>query len=260
MLAPNYNDEIPEMTVEVAKAAFPKGNAITIIRDELGLLFADDVFAALYPAIGQPAASPARLALVTVLQYMENLTDRQAADAVRSRIDWKYTLGLELTDAGFHYSVLSEFRQRLLEHKQETILLDTILNRCQEKGLLKGKSQQRTDSSHILAAIRILNRVELVGETMRRVLDDIAQVAPEWLKTLIQPQWGKRYGRPMDLHRLSKTKRKSLAKVIGEDDYCLFTAIHQDETPDKIKQIPSLAVLGRIWTQQYYVSDDQIYW
>jgi hypothetical protein len=93
----------------------------------LGALFADDEFAALYPTIGQPAASPSRLAMVTVLQYMENLTDRQAADAVRSRIDWKYSLDLELTDPGFHYSVLSEFRQRLLEHEQETILLDTAL-------------------------------------------------------------------------------------------------------------------------------------
>ena len=98
MLTPNYDHEIPEMTVEVAKSAFPKGNAVMKIRDELGALFADDEFAALYPTIGQPAASPSRSAMVMILQYMENLTDRQAADAVRSRIDWKYSLDLELTD------------------------------------------------------------------------------------------------------------------------------------------------------------------
>jgi transposase len=124
MLTPNYDHEIPEMTVEVAKAAFPKGNAVMTIRDELGTLFEDDEFVALYPTIGQPAESPARLALVTILQFMENLTDREAADAVRSRIDWKYLLGLELTDPGFHYSVLSEFRQRLLEQGAENILLN----------------------------------------------------------------------------------------------------------------------------------------
>ena len=260
MLAPNYDDEIPEMTVEVAQAAFPKGNVVMKIRDELGSLFTDDEFAALYPTIGQPAASPARLALVTVLQYMENLTDRQAADAVRSRIDWKYGLGLELTDSGFDYSVLSEFRQRLLEHEKETVLLDTILERCQKNGLLKGKSKQRTDSSHILAAIRILNRVELVGEAMRRVLDDIAQVAPEWLKILIQPEWGKRYSRRVDTHHLSQTQRKILAKEIGEDGHFLFKAIYREDTPGEVKQLASVEVLRRIWIQQYYVGNNKIYW
>lgn len=182
MLTPNYDHDIPEMTVEVAKAAFPKGNAVMKIRDKLGPLFADDEFAALYPAMGQPAESPARLALVTILQFMENLTDREAADAVRSRIDWKYLLGLELTDPGFHYSVLSEFRQRLLEQEAENLLLDQILEQCEAAGLLKGQSKQRTDSTRVMAKIRSLNRVELAGETIRRVLDDIAQIAPDWLK------------------------------------------------------------------------------
>lgn len=260
MLAPNYNHEIPEMTAEVAKAAFPKGNVVMKIRDELGPLFEDDEFLSLYPQIGQPAASPARLALVTLLQFMENLTDREAADAVRSRIDWKYGLGLELTDPGFNYSILSEFRQRLLDHDKETVLLDTILTRCQEKNLLKGKSKQRTDSTHIVAAIRIMNRVELVGEAMRRVLDDIAQVAPEWLTSLIQPEWGKRYSRRVDTHHLSKTKRKTLAKEIGGDGHFLFKAIYQEDTPDEVKQLSSVEVLRRIWIQQYYANDDKIYW
>lgn len=174
MLTPNYDHEIPEMTVEVAKAAFPKGNAVMKIRDEPGPLFADDEIAAQYPALGQPAESSARLALVTILQFMENLTDREAADAGRSRIDWKYLLGLELTDPGFHYSVLSEFRQRSLEQEAENLLLDQILEQCEVTGLLKGQSKQRTDSTRVLAKIRSLNRVELAGETLRRVLDDVA--------------------------------------------------------------------------------------
>lgn len=126
MLTPNDQYEIPTMTAEVARAAFPKGNAVMKIRDELGPLFEDADFAALYPQSGQPAESPARLALVTILPFMENLTGREAADAVRSRIDWQYLLGLELTEAGFDYSVLSEFRQRLLEHSKEGILLESI--------------------------------------------------------------------------------------------------------------------------------------
>lgn len=161
MLTPNYDHEIPEMTVEVAKAAFPKGNLVMRIREELGPLFEDQEFAKLYPQIGQPSVSPACLALVTLLQFMENLTDREAADAVRGRIDWKYALGLELNDAGFNYSVLSEFRQRLLEHETETYLLEKILAICEKAGLLTGKKQQRTDSTYVLGKVRDLNRLEL---------------------------------------------------------------------------------------------------
>jgi transposase len=208
MLTPNYDHEIPEMTVEVAKAAFPKGNAVMTIRDKLGALFEDAEFVALYPTVGQPAESPARLALVTILQFMENLTDREVADAVRSRIDWKYLLGLELTDPGFHYSVLSEFRQRLLEQGAEDILLNQILAQCEAAGLLKGQSQQRTDSTRVFAKIRSLNRVELAGETIRRVLDDIAQIAPDWLREHIKEDWGKRYGSSIDTHAIRKSNAK----------------------------------------------------
>src|SRR5438128_2743109 len=122
MLQPEPNTQIPELTRLVAKAAFPAGSVAITLRDELGPIFADDDFTALYPALGQPASSPARLALVTILQFAEDLPDRQAAECVRGRIDWKYALGLELTDPGFHYSVLTEFRQRLVEHGQERLL------------------------------------------------------------------------------------------------------------------------------------------
>ena len=110
---------VPEETRQVAKAAFPKGNVYLWIGDELGELYADHLFMDLYPVRGQPTVSPGRLALITIMQFMEGLTDRQAAEAVRGRIDWKYALGLELTDSGFDFSVLSEFRQRLSAGQQE---------------------------------------------------------------------------------------------------------------------------------------------
>ena len=118
---------------------------------------------------------------MTILQFRENLSDRQAADAVRGRIDWKYLLSLKLTDAGFDFSVLSEFRRRLLEGGQEAILLEKLLECCQAQGLIKARGKQRTDATRVLAAIRVLTRLELLGETMRAALNELATVVPDWL-------------------------------------------------------------------------------
>src|SRR5918997_6438191 len=183
-LKPSPPQPVPEETARVAQAAFPAGNPYLTFRDALGPLFQDEDFTALFPPCGQPGLPPWRLAVVTILQFRENLADRQAAEAVRARIDWKYLLGLELTDAGVDFSALSEFRDRLLAGSAEERLLDKLLERCQAQGLLKSRGQQRTDSTHVLAAIRVLNRLELVGETLRAALKELARVAPEWLQTI----------------------------------------------------------------------------
>src|SRR5215469_6125054 len=128
------------------------------MRDELGTSYEDTDFADLFPSRGQPAEAPWRLALVTLMQYGEGLTDRQAADAVRTRIDWKYVLSLELTDSGFDFSVLSEFRGRLLAHGAERRLFDLLLEQCQVHGWIKARGKQRTDSTHVRASIRTLSR------------------------------------------------------------------------------------------------------
>jgi transposase len=106
------------------------------------------------------------------MQVAEGLTDRQAADAVRGRLDWQYALGLALTDAGFDYSVLREFRERLLMGQKEQALLDGLLGVLQQRGLLQARGRQRTDSTQVLAAMRTLNRLEGVGETMRQALHE----------------------------------------------------------------------------------------
>ncbi|MFL5253355.1 MAG: transposase [Rhodopila sp.] len=153
-LHPEPIGEIPAETARVACAAFPAGTVVTRLRDDFATLYEDADFRALYPARGQPGLPPWRLALVTVFQFLEHLSDRQAADAVRGRIDWKYALGLELTDPGFHFSVLAEFRARLVAGKAEHLLLDRMLERFKPRGLLRAGGKQRTDSTHILAAVR----------------------------------------------------------------------------------------------------------
>src|SRR5467141_3654033 len=134
-------EPVPEETARVARAAFPKGHPYLTFRDALGTIFQDEDFAALFPAWGQPGLPPWRLALVTLMQFRENLADRQAAEAVRARIDWKYLLSLELTDSGFDFSVLSEFRGRLLANGAERRLFDLLLERCRKRGWIKARGK-----------------------------------------------------------------------------------------------------------------------
>jgi transposase len=261
-LHPHPIDPIPEETARIARAAFPKGNPYMRMRDELGVFYQDEAFAALFPARGQSAESPWRLALVLVLQYAENLSDRQAADAVRSRIDWKYALSLELTDPGFDYSILSEFRDRLIAGNAEQLLLEAMLERFKAKGLLKARGRQRTDCSHVLAAVRVLNRLECVGETFRHALNSLAVTAPDWLAPQLDPAWADRYGPRFDEYRLPKKKeeRQVLADQIGQDGYRLLGAVSAPDAPPELRVLPAVETLRQVWVQQYRVADDVVHW
>ncbi len=226
-LQPCIVSPVPQPTASVARSAFPKGNPYLRLRDQLGPIFRDEDFAELYPRRGQPALSPWRLALATVMQFVECLSDRQAAAAVRGRIDWKYALALELTDPGFDHTVLSEFRSRLVNGQAQRQLLDTLLDQLRGLGLIRQRGRQRTDSTHVLAAVRTLNRLERVGETMRAALNDLAILAPDWLQTLAPAEWYQRYGRRVENYHLPKTEaaREELARVIAADGERLLAAV-----------------------------------
>lgn len=244
---------IPEETVRVAKAAFPKGNRYLRVRDTFGPLFAGEAFKALFSREGRPAEDPARLAVITILQFAESLSDEQAADAVRSRIDWKYLLGLPLDYAGFDASVLSEFRTRLVEGQAEHLLFETLLSHFREQGWLRARGRQRTDSTHVLAKVRALNRLECVGTTMRQALNVLAVVVPEWLLVLSSSEWLERYGPRFEDARLpeSKVTRVELATTIGADGLALLTVLDAPEAPTWLRTIPALQTLRRVWIQNY---------
>ncbi len=243
--------------------------------NELGEMYEDEDFQDLYGKSGGWAESPGRLALVSIMQYAENLTDRQAADAVRGRIDWKYALGLEISDAGFDYSVLSEFRARLVEGGAEQRVLERMLEVYRERGLLKARGRQRTDTTHVLGAVRDVNRLELVGETLRHVLEALAVVAPEWLQSWVPAEWQDRYAARMDDYRLQKgqSERERLAGTIGGDGYELLRRVYECGLAQAgagtglgagagatgwswLRQLPAVEVIRRIWVQQYEWRDD----
>jgi transposase len=261
-LQPHPVGAVPEETIRVARAAFPKSNVYMRLRDALGSIYTDDTFVALFPTRGQPAEAPWRLALVTVLQVAEGLPDRQAADAVRRRSDWKYALGLELEDPGFDASVLCEFRSRLIAGSAEELLRDTLLAHCRAQGLLKARGRQRTDSTHVLAAIRVLNRLECVGETLRHALDAVAVVAPDWLRAWVPAAWFERYGRPFAEYRLppGRAERYALAETIGADGFTLLTAVYAAAAPAYLRSVPAVRTLRQVWVQQFHAPTPTVRW
>jgi transposase len=261
-MKPQTIGSIPQQTIETAKQAFPLGNTYMKMRDELGVFFSDEDFVDLFSSRGQPALSPWRLALVTIMQFAENLTDRQAADSVRSRIDWKYALGLELTDPGFHYSVLSEFRSRLVDKEGEHKLFEKMLARFNELGLLKARGCQRTDSTHVLANVRTLNRLQLVAQTMHQTLNVLAELAPSWLKAHVPTEWYDKYGRRIEEYRLpnDKAQREQLAIEIGQDGHRLFEWLDSPTAPPGLAIIDAVATMRQIWIQQYYHDGQAVHW
>jgi len=244
---------VPDDTARVARAAFGTRNPYLILRDRLGTLFTDTDFADLYPKRGQPAYTPWWLALVTLMQFREGLSDRQAAEAVRGRIDWKYLLALDLADPGFDRSVLCEFRGRLLGNAAVDRLLARVVDAAREGGLLKARGRQRTDSTHVLAAIRSLNRLELVAETLRAALNDIATLAPDWLRALAPTEWHERYDKRVEERRMPEVgpKRDAYVAQVGVDGFRLLDALARSDAPLDAAALPAIETLRRVWARHF---------
>jgi transposase len=255
---------IPEDAEQAARASFPKGHPLMRIADEFGLLYSNSQFSTLFSPTGQPALDPARLALITVFQFMEGLSDEQAVDAVRGHLAWKYALALPLHYSGFDSSVLSEFRTRLIDGGLEMQLLDTLLDRLKERGLLKARGRARTDSTHVLAAVRSVGRLVNCIETVRYALNALAQADPNWLGPLIEPEWVQRYSHRASDYRLPKGKeaRGAMASLIGADGSRLLTAVYDAEAPANLRLLPQVQVLRKVWIQQFHAptEDGTIRW
>ena len=257
-LQPERIGEVPIETARIAARAFPGGTVATRLRDAFAELYCDEDFAALYPKRGQPGLAPWRLALVTVLQFLEHLSDREAAEAVRARIDWKYALGLELTDPGFHFSVLGEFRARLIAGDATHLRLDAMLERFKARGLVKARGRQRTDSTHVLGAARDLHLLELVTETLRAALDDLAAMVPDWLRGVARPDWYERYTQRAENFRLPRSDagRAAVALTVGADGYVLLDALDAEGAPKAAQEAPTVATLRTVWSTHYARRED----
>ena len=259
---PHEPEPLPEATRRLIQKACPKGTPATRLRDALGPIYHDEAFADLFPKRGRPAEAPWRLAMVLVLQAMENLTDRQAAQAVCLRLDWKYALSLSPEDEGFDFSILSDFRERLISQHAEERLLEPIVQVCRANGWLKAGGKQRTDSTHVLAVVRTLSSIESVGETLRATLNELAELDPDWLLSVITQDWFDRYVHRVELARLPKagTKREAWVKQLGQDVLSLLEVGQRQQTPAGVRQAACWSLLQQVWQQHYEVVDQQVRW
>jgi transposase len=233
------------------KAELPLAVAV---RDRLGEWLHDGDFAAAFGTRGRPGWSPSRLALVTVLQRAENLTDRMAAGQVRMRLDWKYLLGLPLDDPGFDHSVLAEFRARVAEAELEQAVLDALLERLAADGLVRAGGKQRTDSTHVVAAVAALNRLELAGESVRAALEAVTAAHPGWAARVLHvSEWARRYATPVtDWHPpASKKQQDDLAVAYAKDGYALLRAVYDKASPAWLAELPAVGILRQVLVQNY---------
>jgi transposase len=256
-LKPQPLPPIPEETRHLAQQLYPPDHLLRRLGEEYADLVRDEDFADLYARTGQPALSPALLALVTVLQAMEHCSDRLAAEMVRSRIDWKYALHLPLAYAGFDPSVLCEFRQRLVAHQAQRRIFDALLQRLKEQGFLKGRAVQRTDSLAIIAGVRELNRLELVMETLRLALEAIAKQDPHWLKVHVPTDWLDTYGAWTQGERLIResgaqaaAETQRLLLQTGQDGLALLEALEAPHSK-ALRNLKAVDTLCTVWSQQY---------
>jgi len=217
--------------------------------------YRDEDFADLYPSEGQPALSPVDLAFVTIFQYLEDLSDRQAAESMRMRLDWKYALHQSVDYAGFDFSVLSEYRARLVVHKAEARVFKTVLEQFKELGMIKARGRQRTDSLAVLTRVRTLNRIELVVETLRLAVVAMLAVEPEWTRATVPPSWEERYGKRCVAERLSESEKAVLQAETGQDGQWLLERLDAPGTPKGLRELPEVKVLRTVWGQQYEVRE-----
>ncbi|MFD8747631.1 transposase [Streptomyces sp. NPDC059616] len=247
-LHPRSGEHVPPLTAQTARASNPGGTTAIWVRDRLDGLWRDEDFGDWYPRDGRPGLSPAQMATVCVLQFLLGLLDRQAAEAVR-RIDFKYAMAMELDDPGFHHSVLADFRDRLTEDGRADRLLDLALARLKEAGLVRERTTQRTDSTHVLAAVRDLTRLELITEAVRAVLEEVAGTSPHLLDELVDEDWGLRYGRPV---RLGKNPTKPMTRILATGNDAVRLLEHLYRHGAHRRSGPRVQALRQIMMQNYH--------
>jgi transposase len=208
---------MPEETGRIGKMLLEENDPYRLSGDQLFEKWKEEEFADLYSSEGKPGYSPVILAFVSVFQCMERLADRQAAQALRMRLNWKHALHLPLEDAGFDFSVLSEFRDRLIEGKAEKWVFEKLVEEIRAMGLIKERGKQRSDNIAMLVKVRRLSRIEMGVETLRLAVVALVAADREWCEEVIPPSWEEKYAQRFVRQRYSEQEWREYEANIGND-------------------------------------------
>jgi transposase len=252
---------IPNDTASAGKAFFKKGTFYQNVGDQLGELCRD-----CEPDSGLGASEPhvtiPLLFLVTVFQYLENLSDSQAAAAVLNRLDWKYALHLPLISLGFDQNELDEYHRKLLADPTVRKCLNGVLERVRNLYEASSKDAKTVNTTSMLEAVSTLNRYAQVVRAIRLALDELATCHPDWLKKTVLPHWFQRYARGGTEGKAPKTpeKREALALAVGEDGFFLLDALGMDEAPPDASNLPEIEYFRHVWSRQFERTAGQVKW
>ena len=249
---------MPEETGRIGKMLLEEKDPYRMIGNQLFEKWQEEEFADLYSREGKPGYSPVILAFVSVFQFMERLADRQAAQALRMRLDWKYALHLPLEDAGFDFSVLSEFRDRVIEGKAEQRVFEKLVEEIQAMGLIKEHGKQRSDSIAMLVKVRRLSRIEMVVETLRLAVVALVAADREWCEEVIPPSWEEKYGERFVRQRYSEQEWKAYEANIGNDGEWLLKRLKDGGAPAELQDLPEVQVFSTVWAQQFREAQGQM--
>jgi transposase len=249
-LKENWNIEIPADTAEVGGAILKADSPYRLIGERINALLHMTDFEDLYSKIGRGAICPIILALVTVFQYLERIPDRVAAEWVVTRLDWKYALHLGLKAQGFHFSDLSNFRQRLLEHEAERLIFDKVLQWVRVCGMLRKYGRQRTDSTHVLGAVECLTRLEMVWETLRTTIAALEKQVPTWYTPVIPAAFAETYGKRRSEWKVSEEETAKELQQAGRDGFWLLAQLDQG-APEVALALPEVQTLRQVWQQEF---------
>jgi transposase len=240
---------MPADIAAVGAQVLPPTKRYRVIGDHLADLWDEAQFAALYDTRGRHALSPALLAMVTLFQFLEDIPDREAAEQVVVRLDWKYGLHLPLEDTGFDYSCLCYFGQRVLDQHQDTLVFETILGKVRALGFLKKRGKERTDSIAVLGAVRQLSALETVTETLRLAVRALVAADVAWLEQAVPASFADQYADLRPDYRLTVEEQAALFRQVGQDGYWLLDRL--EAAPMTLRDLAAVTVLREMWAQRY---------
>ena len=248
-LHPVDHGEIPEETAKLGQKLLDENNIYRLIGDRLADLVKDEDFSDMYSSIGGPALSPVILSLVLIFQMLEKLPDRLAAEAVCLRIDWKYALHLPLDWAGFHFTNLNHFRDRLLKHEAEYRFFERLLRELVEMGFVRRRGKQRTDSMSVLGLVAKLSRLEMVWETLRMALKAIQAQDEGWLEQVVPEAYLQQYIVQQHDYDLKDGKVAEALRQAGADGLWLLQQL--EKGPTELQDLEDIQTLHTVWEQQF---------